>query len=318
MKILVTDPEGYIGSLLVSSLKQQGHEVISVSQAIGGATSPLIQLAVTDLQDLEAVVHTGEICGTPTLQPQIACDAHYRDAMQLANLAKAAGVSRFIYLSSCGVYGAGKEEFVTEESPTRPQTPYATCKTLVETDLLAIASAGFSPTILRPAIAFGASPRIRFDVVFNNMAGLAWTAGEINIPGNGLSWCPLVHVLDICQAIDCILQAPRRLVYKQIFNVGDTNRNYQLIEIADIVAEVFQVERFSFGHPGFSDRGLFVTFDKIERFFPKFKCSWNPQQGAEQLLNFFTLTDSIQSNFVLARSPHRQPENSAIATTSVA
>lgn len=318
MKILVTDPAGYIGSLLVSSLKQQGHEVISVGQAIDRATIPLIQLAVKDLQDLEVAIHTGEISSNPVLHPQIAGDTLYRDAIQLANLAKAAGVSRFIYLSSCSVYGAGEEEYVTEESPVRPQTPYATCKTLVESDLLAIASAGFSPTILRPAIAFGASPRIRFDVVLNNMAGLAWTASKINIPGNGLSRCPLVHVLDICQAIECVLQAPRRLVHKQIFNVGDTQLNYQLIEIAATVAEVFQVGQYSFGHQGFRDRGLFVTFDKIHQVFPQFKCSWNPRQGAEQLFNFFSLTDSIQSHFVSGRSPQRQLEKPVIVDPSVA
>ena len=318
MKILVTDPEGYIGSLVVTCLKQQGHEVIGVSQAIDGVALSLIQLTVRDLQDLDAVVHTGEICGTPALNPQIACNIHYRDAMQLANLAKAAGVSRFIYLSSCSVYGSGEEEYVTEESPVRPQTPYATCKTAIESDLLEIASAGFSPTILRPAIAFGASPRIRFDVVLNNMAGLAWTTNKIDIPGKGLSWCPLVHVLDVYQFVDCILQAPRRLIHRQIFNVGDTEHNYQLIEIAAMVAEVFQVEDFNFGHKGFSNRGLFIAFDKIHQCFPNFRCSWHPRQGAEQLLNFFTLTDAIQSNFMLARSPHRQPDNYSIPTASIA
>ncbi|MGL4617669.1 NAD-dependent epimerase/dehydratase family protein [Chroococcidiopsis sp.] len=318
MKILVTDPEGYVGSLVVACFTQQGHEAISVSQANGGAALSLIELAVTDLQNFDAVIHTGEICGNPALHPQIACNIHYRDAMHLANLAKAAGVSRFIYLSSCSVYGAGEEEYVTEESPVRPQTPSAICKAAIESDLLTIASAEFSPTILRPAIAFGASPRIRFDVVLNNMAGLAWTANKINIPGKGLSWCPVVHVLDICQIINCILQAPRSLVHQQIFNVGDTNHNYQLIEIAAMVAEVFQVENFSFGHNGFGDRGLFMTFDKIHQFFPDFQCGWNPRQGAEQLLNFFTLTDSIQSHFTLARSPHRQPENYPFHTASIA
>lgn len=318
MKILVTDPEGYIGSLVVACFKQQGHEVISISQATDSADLSLMQLAITDLRDLDAAIHTGEISSTATLQPQIAYNTHYRDAMQLANIVKAAGVSRFIYLSSCSVYGAGEEEYVTEESPVRPQTPYATCKTAIENDLLAIASAGFSPTILRPAIAFGASPRIRFDVVLNNMAGLAWTANKINIPGKGLSWCPLVHVLDICQIIDLILQAPRRLIHQQIFNVGDTNHNYQLIEIAAMVAEVFQVEDFNFGHQGFSDRGLFVTFDKIQQFFPNFQCSWNPRQGAEQLLNFFSLTDAIPNHFKLMRSPQPQSKNCSLHTTSIA
>jgi nucleoside-diphosphate-sugar epimerase len=309
MKILVTDPEGYIGSLLVPSLKQQGHEVKSIDRMTDS-----LNHAVTHWQGLEAVIHTTEICSTPDLHPQIACNIHHQNAIHLANLAKAAGVRRFIYLSSCGVYGAD----VTEESAVRPQTPYATCKIAIENDLLAIATPEFSPTILRPAVAFGASPRIRFDVVLNNMAGFAWMNSEIDIPGNGLSWCPLVHVLDICQAINCILPAPPRLVHQQIFNVGDTELNYQLIEIAATVAEVFRVDRFNFGNQGFSDRGLFVTFDKIHQFFPNFRCSWHPRQGAEQLLNFFTLTDSIQSNFGLTRSPHRQLDNLPIYTTSVA
>jgi nucleoside-diphosphate-sugar epimerase len=313
MKILVTDPEGYIGSLLVPSLKQQGHEVVSLTQANDRAALALSQLAITDLQDLTAVVHTGEIGGIPALHPKIACHTHYTDTMRLANLAKAAGVRHFIYLSSCEVYGAGEAEYVTEESPVRPQTPFATCKTLVESDLLAIASVGFSPTILRGAIAFGASPRIRFDVILNYMAGLAWMTNEIKIPGNGQSWCPLVHVLDICQAIVCVLKAPRTLVHQQIFNVGDTNHNYQLIEIAATVTQVFQVERFNFGYKGFSDRGLFVTFDKIHQCFPDFKCGWNPHQGAEQLLSFFTLTEPIQSNFLWARSPQHPISNASTA-----
>lgn len=319
MKVLVTDPEGYIASLLVPSLRRRGHQVVGIGHR-DRVISPYLhqqqigQIAVTDLQDVEAVIHTGEVSAVPSVHPAIACKAHYQDAINLANLAKSAGVRRFIYLSSCEVYGEGEEEYTTEESPVRPLTPYATYKTLVETDLQAIASASFSPTILRQAIAFGASPRMRFDVALNKIAGLAWTTNEIKIPGDGHSWCPLVHVLDLCETIVCVLEAARSLVYQQIFNVGNTAHNYQLIEIAAIVADIFQVERLSFEKKGSSDRGLFVSFNKISQFFPDLRCEWNPQRGAQQLLSFFTLTDLVPSNFLLTRSARSQTQNYSIST----
>ena len=323
MKVLVTDPEGYIGSLLVPSLRRRGHQVVSIGHR-DRVISPcshqqqIGQIAVTDLQGVEAVIHTGEVSTIPSVHPAIACKAHYQDAMNLANLAKTAGVRRFIYLSSCEVYGEGGEEYATEESPVRPLTPCATYKTLVETDLQAIASVEFSPTILRSAIAFGASPRMQFDAVLNNMAGLAWMTNEIKIPGDGHSWCPLVHVLHLCEAIVCVLEAARSLVHQQIFNVGVTAHNYQLIEIAGIVADIFQVERLSFEQKGSSDRGLFVSFDKISQFFPDLRCEWNPQRGAQQLLSFFTLTNLVPSNFLLARSARSQTQNYSISTGVIA
>lgn len=142
-------------------------------------------------------------------------------------------------MSSCSVYGVAEAECVNEDSPVNPQTTYAVCKTLVERDVKSLATDGFSPTFLRNATAFGASPHMRFDIVLNNLAGLAWTTGELRMTSDGTPWRPLVHALDICRAILAVLESPREVVHNEVFNVGDTQHNYRVKEIAEIVAETF-------------------------------------------------------------------------------
>src|SRR5262249_52525979 len=158
-------------------------------------------------------------------------------SVRLAHLAKEAGATRFVYTSSCSVYGVADESYVTEESKLNPQTAYAVCKTLVERDLTAMADNSFSPTILRNATAYGDSPRMRFDIVLNNLAGLAWTTKQIKMISDGTPWRPLVHALDIGQAILRVLEAPSEAIHNQIFNVGETSHNYTIREIAEVVAE---------------------------------------------------------------------------------
>jgi nucleoside-diphosphate-sugar epimerase len=311
MKILVSDTNAYISCLLVSSLRQRGHEVFGIDTRVYigqdcDRTAPtswlhhkqIRHLTADDLIDIEAIVHTDEVFANPSVHATIICNTHYQDAMHLATIARAAGVRRFIYLSDCVVYGA-TDQHVTEESPVSPQTPYATCKALVERELRVIADDSFSPTILRNAIAFGASPRMRFDIVLNNLAGLAWMTKELAIPNYSHFWCPLVHVLDICQAIVCTLEAPYDLIHNQIFNVGNTAHNYQLKEIAAVVAEVFQVSHLSFGKKDANIHNLRVSFDKINQLLPCFRCDWNAQRGVQQLFSFFTLTDMVKSSFLL-------------------
>ena len=314
MKILVTGTEGYIGSLLVPILIQRGHEVIGVDTGFykvgwlysGTEFTPqtlnkdIRQIAAEDLQGVEAVVHMAELSNDPTghLAPQITYEINHKGSVQLANLAKAAGVRRFVYTSSCSAYGVATEDYVTEESPVNPQTAYATCKTLVERDVKTLADQTFSPTFLRNATAYGASPRMRFDIVLNNLSGLAWTSKEIKMTSDGTPWRPLVHVLDICKAIACTLEAPLNVVHNQIFNVGDTAHNYQVKEVAEIIAEVFKECQLSFGKSDGDNRSYRVSFEKINKTLPGFKCDWNAQHGAQQLFDLFTQIDLSADTFL--------------------
>ena len=313
MKILVTGTEGYLGCLLPPLLIQRGHEVIGVDTGfykVGWLYNGTDLTALTlnkdirhisaeDLQGVEAVVHMAELSNDPTgqLSPTITYDINHKASVRLANLAKANGVRRFVYMSSCSVYGIATEGDVTEESPINPQTAYAECKTLVERDVVALANDSFSPTFMRNATAFGASPRMRFDIVLNNLAGLAWTTKEIKMTSDGTPWRPLVHALDICKAIVCTLEAPRDIIHKQIFNVGDTNNNYQVREIAETIAEIFEGCQLSFGENGSDNRSYRVSFEKINKNLPGFKCEWNATQGAQQLFDLFTSIDMSESTF---------------------
>jgi len=314
MKILITGTEGYIGSLLAPLLMEHGHEVIGVDTGFYMAgwlyngtkltaktlNKDIRHITPEDLQGVEAVVHMAELSNDPAgqLSPTITYDINHKGSVRLATLAKAAGVRRFVYMSSCSVYGVATGNDVTEESPVNPQTAYAECKTLVERDVLTMADDSFSPTFMRNATAFGASPRMRFDIVLNNLAGLAWTIKEIKMTSDGTPWRPLVHVLDICKAIACTLEAPRDIVHNQIFNVGDTAHNYQVKEVAQIIAETFKECQLSFGDSGADNRSYRVSFEKINKTLPGFKCDWNAQNGAEQLLELFTRIDMSADTFL--------------------
>jgi nucleoside-diphosphate-sugar epimerase len=314
MKLLVTGTEGYIGTLLAPLLMQRGHEVIGVDTGFykagwlyNGAmltaktlNEDIRNITSKDMEGVKAVIHMAELSNDPTgqLTSNITYDINHKGSVHLARLAKSAGVQRFIYTSSCSVYGVATDDCVTEESPVNPQTTYAICKTLVEQEVKSMADDDFSPAFLRNATAFGASPRMRFDIVLNNLAGTAWTTKEIKMVSDGTPWRPLVHVLDICKAIICILEAPRELVHNQVFNVGHTSNNYRVKEIADIVAGIFKGCKLSFGDSGADNRSYRVSFEKINTILPGFKCDWNAQQGAQQLFDLFTRIDMSQNTFL--------------------
>ncbi|MDZ8084757.1 MAG: SDR family oxidoreductase [Nostoc sp. DedQUE12b] len=313
MKILVTGTEGYIGSLLAPLLIQQGHEVIGLDTGFykvgwlyNGTkvtaktlNKDIRHITTEDLQGVEAVVHMAELSNDPLgqLAPDITYDINHKGSVHIAKLAKAARIQRFVYTSSCSVYGFATEDYVTEESTINPQTAYAKCKALVEQDVKLLADDGFSPTFLRNATAYGASPRMRFDIVLNNLAGWAWTIKEIKMNSDGTPWRPLVHLLDICKAIICTLEAPRDVIHNQIFNVGDTNSNYQVKQIAQIVADVFKDCQLSFGKHDPDNRSYRVLFNKINQNLPGFKCEWDAQRGAQQLYNVFQQIDMDRVTF---------------------
>ena len=313
MRILVTGSGGYLGSLLTPVLMGAGHDVVGLDT--GFYTERMLycskdpmpptlvkdvrDLDASDLADFEAIVHMGDLSNDPAgeLAPHITYEINHKGSVWLAELARRSGVRRFVYMSSCSVYGVAGEDFVTEESPTDPQTSYAICKTLVEKDLRRLANERFAPTCMRNATAYGASPRMRFDIVLNNLAGLAWTRKEINMTSDGTPWRPIVHGLDICQAILAVLEAPREAVANEVFNVGNTNHNYRVKEIAQVVGEVFLGCAVSFGPPSRDNRSYRVSFEKIRKHLPGFESHWDARRGAEQLLQLFRRIDLTEEGF---------------------
>ena len=303
MKVLVTGTEGYIGSVLAPFLEQRGHQVTGFDTGFY-ADQPLYRtppprglqvcndtrrLTPENLKGFDAVVHLAELSNDPLgqLNPKITFEINHRGSVHVAQVAREAGVQRFVYSSSCSVYGAGTGDFKTEESPVNPQTAYAECKVLVERDVSTLANESFSPVFLRNATAFGLSPRMRFDLVLNNLSGLAWTTHEIKMTSDGTPWRPLVHIKDISLAIACALEAPRAAVHGQIFNVGDNAANYQVRDIAEVVAGVFKGCVLSFGRSDADNRSYRVTFDKIRQHLPAFACAHTARTGALELREGF-------------------------------
>lgn len=304
MKVLLTGSGGYIGIVTAPYLIERGHDVVGVDTGYyesgwlfhSGQRQPALivqdirRLTVSDLVGFDAVVHMAELSNDPLgqLNRELTFQINHQGSVKLAQAAKAAGVTRFVYMSSCSVYGIGEEgEIKTEESPVNPQTAYAECKVLVEHDLTQLADDSFSPVFLRNATAFGPSPRQRFDVVLNNLAGLAWTTGKIAMVSDGTPWRPLVHILDIAHAVACALEAPREAIHNQVFNVGDSRYNYRVREIAEIVAEVFPGCELTFGRNDGDNRSYRVDFSKIATRLPGFACRYDAVAGARQLRTVF-------------------------------
>lgn len=305
MKVFVTGHEGYIGARLVPYLQARGHEVRGFdtnfytdgrlydaleTPALGAIQKDIRRATIDDLSGVDAVVHLAELSNDPLGMHNEANTyaINHEGSVHLARLAKEAGIERFVYTSSCSVYGIPADEPVkTEASETHPQTAYARCKVLVEKDLSALAGDTFSPTFLRNATAYGPSPRQRFDIVLNNLAGFAWTTGVIKMTSDGTPWRPLVHVDDICQAIACSLEAPRDAVHNEVFNVGASDENYQIREIARIVADTFTGCELTIGTSDGDNRSYRVDFTKIETQLPGYEAAYTLADGARQLKDTF-------------------------------
>jgi len=314
MKILVTGIDGYIGSVLAPYLMQRGHAVTGLDTGFyrdgwlydqrserfaACINKDLRKITEDDLAGFDSVVHLAELSNDPLGQhnPQLTYAINHLGTVALAAKCRNVSVSRFVYTSSCSVYGTGSGDFKTEESPTNPQTAYAKCKLLVERDLSNMAGDSFSPTFLRNATAYGPSPRMRFDVVLNNLSGLAWTTKEIKMTSDGSPWRPLVHVRDIAQAIACALESPRSIIHNQVFNVGSNAENYQVKEIAAIVADAFPGCTLTLGKSDGDNRSYRVCFDKINSILPGFKCLYNAAMGARDLREVFKRIDMPREVF---------------------
>lgn len=312
MRILVTGTEGYLGSLLAPELSRRGHDVVGLDtgyfksgwlyrgtdRTVYTIDQDVREVTQEQLEGFDAVVHMAELSNDPMgdLLGDLTYQVNHKGTVRLATLAKAAGVQRFVHMSSCSVYGVA-EGIVDESSPVNPQTAYADCKALVEKDVSAIADDDFSPTFMRNATAFGASPRMRFDIVLNNLSGLAYTTRKISMTSDGTPWRPLVHAMDIGKAIRCALDAPREAIHNQVFNVGSNEQNYQVRDIAETVAAAFPGCTTEFGAPGADNRSYRVNFDKIHAELPGFSCDWDAASGAEQLSKIFSSIDLDPETF---------------------
>jgi nucleoside-diphosphate-sugar epimerase len=305
MRVLVTGVDGYIGAVLGATLVEQGFDVVGIDCGFYREgwlyddcrprpltmTKDVRRIEPVDVEGFDAVVHLAELSNDPLgeLNERNTYDINHLGSIKLAQACKAAGVRRFVYTSSCSVYGAAEDgNERDEQSAPNPQTAYAKCKVLVERDVGALADESFSPVFLRNATAFGASPRMRFDIVLNNLAGFAWTTSEIKMTSDGTPWRPLVHIQDICRAIILALKAPSEAVHNQIFNVGDNHQNYRIREIATIVGKEFKGCTITFGKPSGDNRSYRTSFDKIRRHLPEFHCQWSAELGARELYHVFS------------------------------
>jgi nucleoside-diphosphate-sugar epimerase len=311
MKLLITGTEGYIGARMAPILAVCGHDVTGLDTGfyrdgclyidpVGMPTAPrtlykdLRTLEPQDFEGFDAVVHLAELSNDPLGEnrPEITFKINHEGSVRIAKAAKEAGVKRFVYASSCSVYGVGSGgDFLDETSPPNPQTAYAQCKVKVERDTKALSDADFCVTYLRNATAYGPSPRMRFDIVLNDLCALAWTQKKIAMVSDGSPWRPIVHIEDIIDAVRCALEAPTAAVNGEIFNVGSTAENYRIRELADIVAQAFPGCEVSAGPPSADNRSYRVRFDKIESKLPGFKARWTARRGAEELRDLFERVD---------------------------
>lgn len=315
MKILVTGTEGYIGARLAPWLEAAGHEVTGLDIGFYGdgrlyhdplATRISARTLFKDLRTVEpadfagfdAVIHLAELSNDPLGQnrPEITMKINHEGSVRIAKAAREAGVKRFVYASSCSVYGVGTGDFLDERSPVNPQTAYAVCKTLVERDVTPMASNDFSVVFLRNATAYGPSPRMRFDIVLNDLCALARTTGRIAMVSDGSPWRPIVHVEDICEAMRCAVEAPTDAINGEVFNVGRTDENFRVREIAALVASAFPGCEVTAGPPSADNRSYRVSFEKIEKRLPGFVARWTAKRGAEELASLFQRIDFTEAD----------------------
>lgn len=299
MRVLVTGHLGYIGTVMVPMLIAEAHEVVGLDsdlferctfgdgiQNIPELKKDIRDVEVSDLDGFDAVIHLAGLSNDPLgdLNPELTYQINHAASVRLASLAKEAGVTRFIFSSSCSNYGAGGENFLNEESQFNPVTPYGISKVRVEQDVAKLADSNFSPTFLRNATAYGVSPRLRFDLVLNNLVAWAFTTGRVYIKSDGTPWRPIVHIEDISRAFIAVLHAPREVVHNQAFNVGRNEDNYRIRELAEIVEETVPGCSIEYAQDAGPDKRCYrVDCSKIVRTLPEFKPQWNARKGAQEL-----------------------------------
>jgi nucleoside-diphosphate-sugar epimerase len=312
MRVLVTGHNGYIGPALTAMLQDAGHDVVGLDTnffedcafdgelpQVSALRQDIRDVTVKDLAGFDAVAHLAALSNDPlgSLNERLTLEINYLASVQLARVAKDAGIKRFVFSSSCSVYGAGGEDVVDESSAIRPLTAYAASKARAEDGIAELADHAFAPVFLRSGTAYGLSTRLRLDVVLNAMAFTGVTRGAVSIQSGGTQWRPLVHISDIARAFVAALEAPHDQVCGQVFNVGANNENYQVCEIARLVAAEIPRCRVE-GDTAFSGpdaRSYRVDFSKISRQLPSFRTAWRAAGGAQELCSAFGLLAAMDS-----------------------
>ncbi len=302
---------------MVPMLLAEGHEVVGLDsdlfeqstfgdgiQSIRELKKDIRDIEASDLDGFDAVLHLAGLSNDPLgdLNPALTYEINHIASVRLASLAKQVGITRFIFSSSCSNYGAAGDDFLTEESEFNPVTPYGTSKARVEMDVAKLADSNFSPTFLRNATAYGVSPRLRFDLVLNNLVAWAYTTGQVYIKSDGTPWRPIVHIEDISRAFIAVLHAPREAVHNQAFNVGRNEDNYRIRDLADIVEKTVPGCRIEYAEGASPDKRCYrVDCSKIAQTLPEFKPQWNAVKGAEELYSAYQKIGLTLDDFEGAR-----------------
>jgi nucleoside-diphosphate-sugar epimerase len=314
MKVLVTGHRGYIGVEMIAPLRALGHDVVGLDTGLydecdfSSPPDEVPELRV-DLRDVtpahlhgfDAVIHLAALSNDPLgdLNPQITYDINQHASFRLARSAKEAGVRRFLFSSSCSLYGAGADGYLDESAAFNPVTPYGESKILVEQELDRLADDRFSPVYLRNATAYGVSRRLRADIVVNNLVGHAMTTGQVLLQSDGTPWRPLVHIRDIIQGFAACLVAPIESIHDRPFNIGRTQENYRIRDVANLVAEVVPNCRVAFADGASADaRNYRVDFTRAEKTLPGFAPTWTLKQGIEELYQAYSRAGLTKDEFL--------------------